>query len=162
MRASSAIFIFCLYLTVSATELFSQATDGKTEWLEWKHQTSGLVYATPVISDGTLYIGSTDSLFYAIDAFSGKVIWIAELDCRIWGSAAINEERIYIGSNSLYVIDKDSGSILKQHEFPQVHEAKKYGEYTDRTANFHSSPVLYDGMIILGSDDGIVYAIREL
>ncbi|RLD64923.1 MAG: hypothetical protein DRI98_15160 [Bacteroidetes bacterium] len=384
MRTFSAIFIFCLYLTVFATELFSQASDGNTEWLEWKHQTTGLVYATPVISDGTLYIGSTDSIFYAIeassgkvkwryhsentiqssaalhkkliffesgnhlvalnlkgklkwerdlcegevrnqidpwdyhhsspyihdgtiyigtqngillsfdamsgeqvlrcqtiseqvirttpvvsgglviygdwdgvlyandkstgalawkydtkldgsypwpnsiltqlvvadesvyfagksnrlysldirtgkknwhyssptdqwliggpvvkkgvvylgssdqklfhaiDAFSGKVIWIAELDCRIWGSAAINEERIYIGSNSLYVIDKDSGSILKQHEFPQVHEAKKYGEYTDRTANFHSSPVLYDGMIILGSDDGCVYAIKEL
>jgi len=384
MRTSSIIFIFCIYLTVSATELLSQATDGKTVWLEWKHQTSGLVYASPVISDGTLYIGSTDSIFYAVEANSGKVkwsyhsgntiqssaavhknliffesgnrllalnlrgklkwernlyegetrnqldpwdfhhsspyihdgkvyigteqgillgfdaksgeqvlrcqtineqcirttpvvsgklvlygdwdgvlyandistgalawkydtkqegtypwpnsilsklvvhgesvyfagksnrlysldirtgrknwhyssptnqwliggpvvkngvvylgssdqklfhaidatsgslIWVTELDCRIWGSAAIKEDRIYVGSNSLFVIDKASGNIQKQYEFPQVHKEKKYGEYTDRSANFHSSPILFDGMIILGSDDGNVYAIREL
>lgn len=115
------------------------------------------------MKDGVVYLGSSDqNLFHAIDASNGTLIWSTELDCRIWGSAAIKGDRIHIGSNSFYVLDSGSGEILKQYEFPQVHEEKEYGDYIDRTANFHSSPVLFDGLIILGSDDGNVYAIREL
>ncbi|TFH19619.1 MAG: hypothetical protein E4H10_17625, partial [Bacteroidia bacterium] len=98
----------------------------------------------------------------AIDASTGELLWSTDLDCRIWSKASVKEDRVYIGSNSFYVIDKASGEIRKQYDFPQVHEEKKYGEYIDRTANFHSSPALFMGMIILGSDDGNIYAIEEL
>jgi len=152
-----------VYFAGKSNRLYSlNVKTGKKNW-HYSSPTDQWLIGGPVVQKGVVYLGSSDQkLFHAIDASNGEVIWISELDCRIWGSAAINEERIYIGSNSLYVIDKGSGDIQKQYEFPQVHAAKKYGEYTDRTANFHSSPVQYDGMIILGSDDGNVYAIREL
>ncbi len=152
-----------LYFAGKSNRLYSlDIQTGKKNW-HYSSPTDQWLIGGPVVKNGVVYLGSSDQkLFHAIDASSGTLIWTTGLDCRIWGSAAIKEGRIYVGSNSLYVIDKASGDIQKQYEFPQVHEAKKYGEYTDRTANFHSSPILFDGMIILGSDDGNVYAIREL
>ena len=34
------------------------------------------------------------------------------------------------------------------------------GKYIDQRANIHSSPVLYDNIVIFGSDDGYVYALN--
>ncbi len=152
-----------VYFAGKSNRLYSlNVKTGKKNWY-YSSPTDQWLIGGPVVKKGVVYLGSSDQkLFHAIDASNGEVIWISELDCRIWGSAAINEERIYVGSNSLYVIDRSSGEIQKQYEFPQVHEEKKYGEYIDRTANFHSSPLLYKGMIILGSDDGHIYAIKEL
>jgi len=152
-----------VYFAGKSNRLYSlDVQTGKKNW-HYSSPTDQWLIGGPVVKDGIVYLGSSDQkLFHAIDANSGALIWSTELDCRIWGNAAIKEDRIHIGSNSLYVLDKASGEILKQYEFPQVHEAKKYGEYTDRTANFHSSPILFEGMIILGSDDGNIYAIRNL
>ena len=152
-----------VYFAGKSNRLYSlDVRTGKKNW-HYSSPTDQWLIGGPVVKNGVVYLGSSDQkLFHAIDASSGTLIWTTELDCRIWGSAAIREGRVYIGSNSLYVIDEATGDIRKQYEFSQVHEAKKYGEYTDRTANFHSSPILFDGMIILGSDDGNIYAIREL
>ena len=152
-----------VYFAGKSNRLYSlDIQTGRKNW-HYSSPTDQWLIGGPVVKKGVVYLGSSDQkLFHAIDASSGTLIWTTELDCRIWGSAAIKDGRVYVGSNSLYEIDKVSGDIQKQYEFPQVHEAKKYGGYTDRTANFHSSPILFDGMIILGSDDGNIYAIREL
>jgi outer membrane protein assembly factor BamB len=152
-----------IYFAGRSNRLYSlDVQTGKKNW-HYSSPTDQWLIGGPAVHKGVVYLGSSDQrLFHAIDASSGTLIWSTELDCRIWGSAAIKEGNIYIGSNSLYVLDKVTGEVMRQFEFPQVHEAIKYGEYTDRTANFHSSPILFDGMIILGSDDGNVYSIREL
>jgi outer membrane protein assembly factor BamB len=116
-----------------------------------------------VVQDGIVYLGSSDQhLFHAFDAASGAILWTADMDCRTWGSAWVDTEKLYIGSNSLYALERSSGDILRQWEFPQLHKEKKYGEYVDRSANFHSSPLVFQDMIILGSDNGNIYAIRNL
>ncbi len=61
----------------------------------------------------------------------------------------------------MYIIDKNTGIIKSQVEFEKVHEDKDYGGYIDRSANIHSSPVFSDKKIILGSDDGYIYAIEQ-
>lgn len=152
-----------VYFAGKSNRLYSlNVQTGKKNW-HYSSPSDQWLIGGPMVREGVVYLGSSDQkLFHAIDASCGTLIWITELDCRIWGSAAIKEDRIYIGSNSMYVINKGTGEILKRYEFPQVHKAKQYGEYTDRTANFHSSPVLFKGMIILGSDDGNIYAIKDL
>ena len=135
---------------------------GKKKW-HYSSPSDQWLLGGPEIADGIVYQGSSDQLlFHAIDAASGDLRWTADMDGRTWGSARVKGDRVYQGANSFYTIDAKSGEILQQYLFPKVHEEKKYGEYLDRTANFHSSPLLYDGMIILGSDDGHIYAIKEL
>ena len=36
--------------------------------LRWKFKTGGPIHASPVIVDGTVYVGSTDGTLYALDA----------------------------------------------------------------------------------------------
>ena len=135
---------------------------GKKNW-HYSSPSDQWLLGGPEIEDGVVYQGSSDQfLFHAIDAASGTLWWTADMDGRTWGCARVKGDKVYQGANSFYTIDTKTGEILKQYMFPLVHEEKKYGEYIDRTANFHSSPLLYNGMIILGSDDGHIYAIREL
>jgi outer membrane protein assembly factor BamB len=152
-----------VYFAGKSNRLYSlDARTGRKNW-HYSSPTDQWLIGGPLVEDGVVYLGSSDQgLFHAIDDSTGSLLWSTGLDCRIWGRASVKEDRIYIGSNSFYVIDKASGEIRKQYEFPQVHEEKKYGEYTDRSANFHSSPVLFDDMIILGSDDGYIYSITDL
>jgi outer membrane protein assembly factor BamB len=161
--SSLAIYENQVYFAGKSNRLYSlDVRTGRKNW-HYSSPTDQWLIGGPVLTDGVVYLGSSDQhLFHAIDASSGELLWSTGLDCRIWGTALIKEGLIYIGSNSLFTLEKGSGKILRQCEFPQVHEEMKYGEYTDRSANFHSSPVLFHGMIILGSDDGHIYAIQEL
>ncbi len=133
---------------------------GRKDWV-YKSPTDQWLIGGPVISDETIFMGSSDQkLFHAFDAKTGQLKWQTKLDCRIWGNACIKGDNLYIGSNSLYEINKKTGRILKKYTFKQVHEGKKYGKYIDRTANIHSPPVIFENKVIFGSDDGFVYAIK--
>jgi len=145
-----------------SSRLYSlNAETGKRNWM-YSSPTDQWLVGGPTVSNGVIFLGSSDqNLIRAFDADSGKLKWQTKLDCRIWGSAFIKNDELIIGSNSLFIIDKNSGKIKVQYTFEKVHEDKKYGKYVDRTANIHSSQLYYEGKIIFGSDDGYLYAIEE-
>jgi len=133
---------------------------GEKKW-HYSSPTDQWLLGGPEVMDGTVFLGSSDQrLFHAFDSENGELLWTTEMDGRTWGKACVKGDKLYIGSNSLYVLQKSGGEIIREFSFPQVHADKKYGEYVDRTANFHSSPLVYENMAILGSDDGHVYAIN--
>lgn len=150
-----------VYFAGKSNRLYSlDVRTGKKNW-HYSSPTDQWLIGGPVLNEGVIYLGSSDQhLLHAIDASSGGLMWTADLDGRIWGRAAMDEGRLYVGSNSLFIIDTSSGEILEQYVFPKVHEDRQYGEYTDRSANFHSSPLLFEDLIILGSDDGNIYALK--
>ncbi|MDE0505902.1 MAG: PQQ-binding-like beta-propeller repeat protein, partial [Candidatus Poribacteria bacterium] len=43
--------------------------------LRWKFKTGGPIHASPIIVDGTVYVGSTDGTLYALDAKRWGVKW---------------------------------------------------------------------------------------
>ena len=150
-----------VYFAGRSCRLYSlDARSGKKNW-HYSSPTDQWLLGGPAIIDGTVFLGSSDQrLFHAIDSENGTLLWTAEMDGRTWGKACVKGDRICIGSNSFYVLHKSTGKIMEEFNFPQVHEDIKYGEYVDRTANFHSSPLVYENLAILGSDDGHVYAIN--
>jgi len=152
-----------VYFAGRSCRLYSlDARTGKKNW-HYSSPTDQWLLGGPEISMGTVFLGSSDQkLFHAIDARNGALLWAAELDGRTWGKACVIDDRVFIGSNSFYSLDRETGEIREQYKFPQVHADRKYGEYVDRTANFHSSPANFDNMIILGSDDGHIYAMSLL
>ncbi len=54
---------------------FLNANSACKDSIAWSFQTSAPLVASPAISDGLIYIGSLDSVFYALDAKSGKERW---------------------------------------------------------------------------------------
>ena len=76
---------------------FSSA-DGK---LAWRHRTGGFVYASPAVGQvrggrPTVYIGSYDGRFYALDARTGRPRWIRSLGRKISGAATVIGDIVFV------------------------------------------------------------------
>ena len=72
----------------------------------WAFETGDRVLSSPVVSGGTVYVGSADGRLYAIDAETGQEQWAFETDGPV-GSPAVSGGTVYVGSNdgSLYAVE---------------------------------------------------------
>lgn len=81
----------------------------------WVFKTGKGVFSTPVIDgDGTVYVGSADRFFYAIDA-TGTEIWRAVMDEIVDSSALLDDEgRVIVGAGDgvLRAMDRKTGLDL--------------------------------------------------
>jgi outer membrane protein assembly factor BamB len=80
----------------------------------WTFPTGKGIFSTPVIGgDGTVYVGSADRAFYALDAATGAPRW-SHLTGEIIDSSALLDDRgrVYVGSGdgNLYAYDAASGA----------------------------------------------------
>jgi len=79
------------------------------------------VEATPVVRDGTVYVGSMDQGFYAIDAETGEVRWSTPLGLYLSSRAVVSGGAVVVtgyrrgvrrpGNSVLFVLDANDGSI---------------------------------------------------
>lgn len=117
--------------------------------VEWEFTApGGTISSTPVIADGTVYVGCDDSNLYAVDASTGEQQWQFTTGDSIKSSPALIDETIYVGSDdhSIYAIDTASGEKVWSFE-------------TDRAVV--SSPKVKDGTVFVGSNDGNLYALES-
>jgi len=121
---------------------------------EWKFATMGRVYAKPLIHENRLYIGSLDSVFYALDKSTGSKIWEFRSDGAISSSACISDKQVLFGSadGNLYALDTNTGLLVWL--FTSGGEKMK-----DIWDYYLSSPVVSNGVVYWGSGDGHLYAI---
>ncbi|MDE0426324.1 MAG: PQQ-binding-like beta-propeller repeat protein [Candidatus Poribacteria bacterium] len=82
--------------------------------LLWKFKTGGPIYASPVIANGTLYIGSTDGKLYALNAKQWGVKWVFDAGDAIRYSAVVLGDRIYFNArnNKVYALNAQTGEKL--------------------------------------------------
>ena len=80
----------------------------------WTFDTGERVTTSPAVFDGKVFIGSMNNIVFAIDQFSGELIWSTQLYDRIFfSSPALGNEKLYIGTErKLYALDIDTGKIL--------------------------------------------------
>lgn len=62
----------------------------------WTFQTEGAVWATPLLQDGKIFVGSYDRYFYCLDASDGSLLWKHEFENRIRSDAVIWKDFIFI------------------------------------------------------------------
>lgn len=82
--------------------------------LLWKFKTGGPIYASPVIANGTLYIGSTDGKLYALNAKQWGVKWVFDAGDAIRYSAVVLGDRVYFNArnNKVYALNAQTGEKL--------------------------------------------------
>lgn len=154
--------------------------------LKWVFATGREIYASPVVVNGVVYIGSTDSNFYAVDAQTGDELWRFTAESWIESSAAVSGGTVYVGSNDsmLYALDAVTGEKRWEHttrygvrSSPAIAEGKVYfssGDYTvyaldvqtgemvwtfKTTGNISASPVVANGIVYLGDLNNYLYAL---
>ncbi|MFP4643815.1 MAG: PQQ-binding-like beta-propeller repeat protein [Spirochaetales bacterium] len=70
-----------------------------------------------VVKDETLYFGSTDGNFYAMNIETGYMDWVYRTDGAVNSVPFVDEERVYFGSNDghLYAVDRETGEEAWTH-----------------------------------------------
>ncbi len=113
----------------------------------WTFKCEDEVRSTPLIHQGTLYIGCYDNNLYALNAADGKFQWKYPTDGGIVSRPAIFEDDLFFGSEDkrLHVINARTGKVIWTY-------------YTDGA--IHSSPRIAEGHIFFGSDDHALHAVK--
>jgi outer membrane protein assembly factor BamB len=144
-----------LYFSTAGGVVYAlNATTGDFIWDY--DEIGGDVWATPVLDGETLYIGSFNKNFYAIDATSGQAKWQQPFTTSgpIIASPVVSGNIVYIASfdRHIYALDKESGQLVWQ--FPVADGA---GDKPDKW--FWAGLVVHNGNIYAPNMDGGVYVL---
>ena len=137
---------------------------------KWAVRTLDSVTASPTVVDGTVYVGSWDGVFYALDAETGAEKWtynIADNHAvafgRIVSSAAVadfkmNRRRskrivLFGGGATLYALDARTGAVLASLDVdPRSPELRAKDPDNTQQVEIESSPAVVGDTIYFGMD----------
>ena len=101
-------------------------------------------FNNPVVVGNTIFFGSTDGNFYALDIESGYMRWVYKTEGAINSVPFAHKDRIYFGSNDgkVYAVSQEDGEEIWSFQ-------------TDSTVQ--STIVVYEDLVVFSSDGGITY-----
>jgi len=165
------------------------ALDAASGALLWKRKEEGSwVVATPLMTDGDLFFGTSDThAFYRVRGDGGATVWRLPLNMRVFGSAVAQGDKVYFGASNgrLYAVSAASGAIAWRFDTDGSRQAwDKVFDKADKIrddlprrpgeepwqakerailslGSILGDPVVRDGLVYFGSHDGGVYAVRE-
>jgi polyvinyl alcohol dehydrogenase (cytochrome) len=81
--------------------------------IKWSFDTAGVVNATPIVRDDTIYFGDGTGLFYAVRR-DGSPVWKTQVKAPITASALATDKVVVFGdlAGFLYGLDRRTGKIL--------------------------------------------------
>ncbi|MGD0977623.1 MAG: PQQ-binding-like beta-propeller repeat protein [Candidatus Bathyarchaeia archaeon] len=128
---------------------YSTSVAPDTNQTLWNFTTDGPLYSSPAVADGTVYACPEGAKVYAIDAFTGTLIWNYTTTGNLVGSSspAVVDGKVYVGSwlGIVYALNATTGT--------QVWNFTTGGDV-------ESSPAVVYGKVYVGSSDGEVYALN--
>jgi len=105
---------------------------------------------TPIVVDGCVYVASNDGWVYAINADNGKLVWGTRVEKNggINSTVAVAEGRVIanvskVGKPYTVALDQDGGDLLWKTQLDD-----------QPGSDIYSSPVYYDGFVIIGVSGG--------
>ena len=70
--------------------------------VKWQFRSKGPIVSSPIVSGDSVFIGSNDHNFYALDLTTGNVKWKYKTGSRIQGSAAVSNGLVFFGDPAHY------------------------------------------------------------
>jgi outer membrane protein assembly factor BamB len=124
-------------------------------WSVWEYQADGPVRGSAAISDGRVFVGSTDGRLYALDAATGAIGWVFDTGAAIASTPAVTTDQVIVTSRSgfLYSVNAADGTETWR-AFLGADEPLRFGwDY------LMSSPAVTDDAVVVGSSSGDVVAV---
>jgi PGF-pre-PGF domain-containing protein len=145
--------------------------------------------SSPVVGNGTVFVGSDDHKIYAVNLSDGDEQWSYRTDEDIMNSPVYRNGRVFVVSEDIYAFDADTGEVLWRYEkpdyasdvHPTVANGTLYANYETRVVALDTKTGKVDwnielgdrarmelwsgigysnGSVFLGTDDGIVYSLN--
>lgn len=124
----------------------------------WQVSLRAGAWASPVVRDGIVYIGTIDGAMHARRASDGAEVWKLSGHAPIYGTSLVTDEAVFVidESSSLNCLERSTGtSRWRSQLYDGESPPPANPSYNHRTA----APVLADGTLYAGSADGGLYAI---
>jgi eukaryotic-like serine/threonine-protein kinase len=109
----------------------------------------------PSISDSLIYLGtSNQQLLRAIHTVTGKCVWEKAVDGRVFCNPFVDSNFVYVGTGiepadnigSIFVFNKKTGKLENKYTL---------------NAMLHSSPILVDSILYIGSANKYIYSFNK-
>lgn len=138
------------------------ATKGlpKLKGEKWSLKLEAHIQSSPVLSEGTLYLGSEEGNLYAVDANNGEIRWKAKFPGKIRSSAAVVEEDLYFTdtTSTLYALERETGKL----KWKQTLDDSLMNEgLPDLWDYYIGSPAVDGDYIYVGGEGPRFYAIQR-
>lgn len=113
----------------------------------WTFKCEDEIRGTPLLYQGTVYIGCYDNNLYALNAADGKFQWKYATEGGIVSRPVAYDGNVFFGSEDqrLHVVSTRTGRVVWTY-------------YTD--GRIHSSPRIAEGHVFIGSDDHMLHAVN--
>ncbi len=151
----------------------------------WKYAAEHGIGTTPLVVEDMVVFGSTDSVVYAVETRSGRLIWSVPLQGNIYSSPYADLGHVFIGSDdqNLYALHLASGRKAWSYKaegrirsrplladnmiFFSCEAGVVYAMKLNREIRWRfrarrgilASPVLYEGLVFIGSLDWNFYGL---
>jgi eukaryotic-like serine/threonine-protein kinase len=130
------------------------ASDGTLKW-RYAHDATSWAISSPAVRDSVVFEGSSDAhFFHAIRAGDGTELWRVETDHSVWSSPVVAGSLVYMAEGAY-----DGAGLGAIHALDAATGEERWSYRTG--GGVLSSPAVGDGMLVVGSDDGGVYALRD-
>jgi len=113
----------------------------------WSFKCEDEIRSTPVLHQGSLFIGCYDNNLYALNAADGQFQWKYATEGGIVSRPLVFENNVFFGSEDqrLHVVNVRTGKVVWTY-------------YTE--GKIYSSPRIAEGHIFFGSDDQDLHAVN--
>jgi outer membrane protein assembly factor BamB len=110
--------------------------------------------SSPVVSAGTVFVGSGDGRVYALDAGTGAETWRFQTGDVVHSSPAVENGTVFVGSwdSHLYALDEKTGR--ERWRFKTGEDQETFNQ-----VGIQSSPAVSGGIVYVGCRDGHLYAV---
>lgn len=144
-------------LFVGASDGMFYSIEASTGLVQWSFPTKSENLAAPLLDNGVLYFLAGNNVFYALDAASGRQLWLysrqdtSQFSIRGGSQAVLNNGVLYVGfsDGALVALKADSGAVIWDQ---QLNRSKRFRD-------IDATPVLDNGMIYVAGYDDKLYCI---
>jgi len=109
-----------------SARFYALTTAGRAQWT---HDSEAPIYSSPVVDEaGIVYFGNNKAELTAIDADTGKVLWIhQDAKFSVESKPFVSDKAVYFGAwdGYLYAVDKKSGNTIWRQPGPKNLELKR-------------------------------------
>jgi len=110
--------------------------------------------SSPVVADGIVYFGSSDTNVYALDAATGALKWKFKTGDVVHSSPALTDGTLFIGSWDTYLYALDARTGREKWRFKTGEDHEIYNQ-----VGIQASPAVAGGMVYFGCRDSNFYAL---
>jgi outer membrane protein assembly factor BamB len=130
------------------------AFDRKAITERWRFHIQDGVESGAFLSDGVLYFGAGDGMFYALNAADGRMFWSYPLKAEGIGKPTVSGNTVYVlgGNNIAHALDAKTGKLLWTYNRREASNLSIRGG---------SQPAVSGNLVYFGFSDGSLVALNR-